>query len=262
MSAPNAEGFARVSALFRYPVKSMRGEALDELVLEGSGVRGDRAYGVLDVASGTVLSAKREGRLLEASARLEDEELVVTLPDGREYDPGPALDESLARWLARPVRLVEAAQFGAPVFQSIEDFERDDSPLSSWEGVDSSFVDESALHVLSTGDLRRLDQERPDLSWDVRRFRPNVVLDADVESARAWSRGSRLVVGEVEFEVSKGCTRCVMTTRAQPENLSRQLDVLRHVTAQHDRKVGVRARVVRTGRLHVNDLATAHVRTR
>jgi len=184
------------------------------------------------------------------------------MPDGREYDPGPALDESLGRWLGRPVQLVEAATFGAAVFQGIEDFERDDSALSSWEGVDTSFVDESPLHVLSTGDLRRLHDERPDLAWDVHRFRPNIVLDVDVESVKAWPVGQRLVLGEVEIEVLKGCTRCVMTTRAQSELLARQLDVLRHVTAQHDRMVGVRARVVRTGRLHVDDLASLQDRAR
>ncbi|HUY42145.1 MAG TPA: MOSC N-terminal beta barrel domain-containing protein [Acidimicrobiales bacterium] len=259
MPTTDAAEFARVSALFRYPVKSMRGEMFDEFVIEALGVRGDRAFGVFDVESRTVLSAKREGRLLEAKARLENEVLVVTLPDGRDYDPGPALDESLGRWLERPVRLVEAAQFGAATFQGIEDFERDDSPLSSWEGVESSFVDDSPLLVLSTGDLRRLHDERPDLDWDVRRFRPNVVLEADVESAKAWPVGQRLVLGDVEIEVSKGCTRCVMTTRAQPEHLGRELDVLRHVTALHDRILGVRARVVRAGRLHVNDVVSLHV---
>lgn len=245
-----------VSALFRYPVKSMRGEDLDEATLDETGVRGDRAFGVLDEASGSVLSAKREGRLFDASARFENEQLAVTLPDGRDYDVGPALDEALGRWLGIQARLVEAAHFGAAVFQSIDDFERDDSPLSTWEGVESSFVDESPLHLLTTGDLDRLRDERPDLRWDVRRFRPNVVLDADVESALAWPNGQRLVIGETQIQVIKGCTRCVMTTRAQSGGLSRQLDVLRHVSSHHDHMVGVRARVVRAGRLRVNDPAS------
>lgn len=243
-------GDGRVVALWRYPVKSMGGVAHEGLVVAASGVVGDRGFGVLDRASGTVLSAKREGRLLEARAALVADDLVVTLPDGREYGRGPALDEALSHWLGRPVGVVEAASFGTGTFECPEDFEHDDSALLRWEGVAGSFVDESPLHLLTLGDLARLREERPDLHWDVRRFRPNVVLDG---ARGELEPGRRLRLGAVEVEVTVGCSRCVMTTRPQPGGLERELDVLRHVARNHDNVVGVRARVIRPGRLRVGD---------
>ncbi|MDE3007536.1 MAG: MOSC domain-containing protein [Acidobacteriota bacterium] len=246
-----------VDELWRYPVKSMGGERADDVTVTERGVHLDRAWGLRDVVSNTILSAKREGRLLRARASIVNDQLSVTLPDGRLYDPGPALDESLGRWLERDVRLVEAEAYGLPVFQGVEDFERDDAPLTSWEGTLGAFVDESPLHLVTTGDLAQLARERPDLNWDVRRFRPNVVIDAPLVSRLAWEKGQRLAIGEVEVEVTKGCTRCVMTTRAQPGGMARELDVLRHVARDHDARVGVRARVTRPGVARVGDAVTS-----
>ena len=245
-----------VQGLWRYPVKSMGGELVDDVTFTERGVQNDRAWGVRDVTSGTILSAKREGRLLGASASLVNDQLSVTLPDGRVYDPGPALDESLGRWLERDVRLVDADAYGVPVFQSVDDFEHDDAPLTSWEGSPGSFVDDSPVHLLTTGDLALLERERPDLNWEVRRFRPNVVIDAPLISRLVWEKGQRLALGEVEVEITKGCSRCVMTTRAQPGGLERELDVLRHVARHHDARVGVRARVTRPGALRSGDAVT------
>lgn len=236
----------QVRELWRYPVKSMGGEKLDELTVGSLGAEGDRAYGVLDLESGTVLSAKREGRLLSASARLVSSEPVVNVK-GRDYDPGPALDEVLTRWLGRDSRLVDASLAGRVSFQSPSSFEDDDSPLQSWESSEGAFFDSSPLHLVTTGDLERLARERADLSWDVRRFRPNVVVEGDVESRREWVSGLRLHLGGVEVEVLKPCQRCVMTTRAQGDQLVRELEVLRHVAAQHDSNVGVLVRITHTG---------------
>lgn len=245
-----------VRSLWRYPVKSMQGEPCDELHVESNGVRGDRSYGVLDLESGTVLSAKREGRLLEAEASLSSGELTVKLPGGQELGPGEVLDESLTRWLGRPVRLVQAATYGTATFESPEDFERDDSDLVQWEGLRGSFVDESHLHLISTRDLDQLALERPDLQWNVRRFRPNVLVEDESGVLGSAVPRQRLRVGGAEIEIQKGCTRCVMTTRSQPGGVERQLDILRHVHRVHDDEVGVRAAVVGSGLVHVGDLVT------
>jgi uncharacterized protein YcbX len=232
----------------------MQGEELDELTFNVDGVAGDRQYGVLDETSGTVLSAKREGRLFDARASLRDEELTVTLPDGRSYEPGASLDEALTQWLGRSVRLVASSTFGAATYESQSDFEQDESSLESWDGPPGSFVDDSPLHLLTSLDLAELIRERPELQWDVRRFRPNVVLEPLISDPPPLAIGSRVTMGECEVDVHKGCTRCVMTTRAQPGALTRELDILRHVARHHDSTVGVRATVVRTGAVRVGDL--------
>jgi uncharacterized protein YcbX len=243
---------ARIQSLRRYPVKSMQGETCQELNCTAHGVAGDRAYGVQDIESGTILSAKREGRLLEAAAFFTDGVLGVRLPDGDEFREGSLLDDALSNWLGRPLRLVPAATYGVATFQATDNFEDDESPLHSWEGQSGSFVDESPLHLITTGDLARLAQERPELHWDVRRFRPNVVIESDA-SIEA-TPGHRLSIGEVEVEVLVPCYRCVMTTRPQPGNLERELDILRHVSRAHHGAVGVRAWTPRTGSIRVGDV--------
>jgi len=254
-SAPDvaADSTPRVESLWRYPVKSMQGEALDELTLEENGVTGDRSFGILDLATGTIVSAKREGRLLEASARLSGAKLRVRLTDDEELGPGASLDETLTAWLGRPVRLADAENFEVATFEGPEDYERDDSPLVQWAGREGSFVDESPLHLLTTSDLALLATERADLQWDVRRFRPNVVVNAETQSLGVLAAGCRLRIGGAEIQVSKGCTRCVMTTRSQPNGLERQLEILRHLVGSHANQVGVRARVVRPGVVRVGD---------
>jgi uncharacterized protein YcbX len=242
-----------VQSLWRYPVKSMQGETCQELDVETIGVAGDRSWGVLDITSNTVISAKRDGRLLEAAATLHDGEVSVRLPGAQELDPGEVLDENLTRWLGRPVKLVEAASHGVATFEAHEDFEHDDSEVEQWEGNGVTFVDESPLHLLTTGDLEHLSSERPDLHWDVRRFRPNVVVDADHGALGPVVAGRRIHIGEVEIQLWKGCTRCVMTTRPQPEGLARELDILRHSIRFHDNTVGLRAWVVKPGTVRVGD---------
>jgi uncharacterized protein len=242
-----------VVGLWRYPVKSMQGEACEEVQLSDVGVVGDRSFGVLDVASGTVVSAKRDGRLLQASARFSGTQLLVGGPGREELSPGPRLDDSLTQWLGRPVRLLPAAGYGPPTFEAVNDFEQEDSGVHTWEGKIGSFVDESPLHLVTTADLAELAFERPELQWEVRRFRPNLLVEAPLGAFAPIVAGQRIMVGDAELQVLKSCTRCVMTTRAQPGGIERQLDILRHVTAAHDNEVGLRASVARAGVVRLGD---------
>ncbi len=243
----------RVEVLRRYAVKSMQGESCDGLRIASYGVEGDRAFGVLDVKSGTIISAKRDGRLLEASARLSDDGVRVRLPGGREMPPGDALDRELTSWLGREARLVQASRHGVGTFECPEDFEHDESRTLRWQGTGRSFVDESDLHLLTTADLGLLRRHRPELQWDVRRFRPNFVLSAGEDVTSDQWIGRQLRLGEVIVRITGTCTRCVMTTRAQPDGLERQLDILRHVIHRCGNSVGVRATVVTTGRVSLGD---------
>jgi hypothetical protein len=241
----------QVAGLWHYPVKSLQGQSSDQLTLGPDGVEGDRTHGVLDVAAGTILSAKRDGRLLEASATCRRGRLLVTLPSGDPLEPGAHLDEALTAWLGRPARLVSAKAHGVGIFEAQTD-DDDASPSVTWKGTTGSFVDESHLHLLTTGDLDQLATERPELGWDVRRFRPNVLVEGG-PGALGSRPGTRLLLGGAEAEILNGCTRCVMTTRVQPGEVDRQLEILRHVQDAHRGVVGVRARVVCAGVVRHDD---------
>lgn len=258
----------RVAALWRYPVKSLQGEPLAVAELTATGIAGDRRWAIANAETGTILSAKRVGRLLMASARTTDP-VTITLPDGAElHGPGPRTDDALSSWLERPVRLVGQTD-AVPTFERQADDTDDHSPTITWTGRPGSFVDSSHLHLLTTASLRVASRQRPDLDWSPRRFRPNVLLDVGsedppgspgdgwVEDGRVedgWI-GDRLRLGTAEVIVTKPCRRCVMVTRPQPSGLELQRDVLAHLAATAENALGVRADVHLVGHVTVGDAA-------
>jgi uncharacterized protein YcbX len=251
-----------LAGMWRYPVKSMQGEALAVAGIGPSGVAGDRRWGVRAEASGTVLSAKREGRLLMARATTatsatNGQTVLISLPSGQQLTGvGTATDEALSAWLGCSVRLVEAGD-STPTFASQADETDDASPTVTWLGRPWAFVDSSPVHLLTTATLRSVRGERPDLDWQVARFRPNLLVDVSGEERveDAWV-GRRCSVGEVELEIIKPCSRCVMVTRAQRGGLHRQFSVLTHLSSSAGRSLGVLGRVVQPGAVSLHASVT------
>jgi len=153
------------------------------------------------------------------------------------------------------VRLVAASSHGPATFENFADFEDEASEVVSWEGQPWSFVDGSELHLIATADLDQLADERPGTNWDVRRFRPNIVIStgAGVRST-SWLQ-STVRVGGAVVGVENGCARCVLTTRQQPGGIERDLEVLRHVARAHGNELGVMASVLRPGQVRLGDVA-------
>ncbi|RMD85741.1 MAG: hypothetical protein D6815_01215, partial [Candidatus Dadabacteria bacterium] len=77
-----------VAELYRYPVKSMRGESLESAEVGPTGLAGDRQWAVVDAKTGVSLSAKRYAALLQCQAWTQDDAVFIRLPDGREYPAG------------------------------------------------------------------------------------------------------------------------------------------------------------------------------
>jgi uncharacterized protein len=230
----------RVVELWRYPVKSVGGERLDRAELTDAGLAGDRGWGLADPSTGTVLTARREPRLLFASARLDGpDDVVLTLPDGTET----ADDATLSAWLGRPVELTRAGEQGG-TYEVPLDFERDEQWVS-WQGPGHAWHDSASARVslVSTGTLD---------SWDRRRFRANVILDGAGEDDLV---GHEANLGTARLSVTKRIDRCVIVTRPQP-GLERDLDVLRTIKAQRDTCLAVGALVTRTGAVAVGDSLT------
>jgi uncharacterized protein YcbX len=198
-------------------VKSLQGESLPAALVGATGMAGDRGWGVRDVASGAVLSAKREPRLLLLAAQVSGEGVAVSAA-GVGAATGTAADAMVSEWLGRAVELHQAPQ--------------------------SAFVDEAHLHLLAVGELA---------GWDVRRFRPNVVVDGLPDLDRLV--GERLRLGSVVVEVNKRTKRCAMPTMAQP-GIDKDVSVLRSLALGRDLRLGVYARVVAPGRLDVGASVT------
>ena len=244
-----------VAGLWRYPVKSMQGEALESLELTPGGIKGDRRFGLLDLESGTIISAKRDGRLLQAQAMLLGVELAIRLPTGETVlGAGAGVDRALTAWLEKRVTLVEARVETKATYQIQTDFEDDDSDSMEWQGPPGSFVDSSPAHLLTTASLRAVTAERANLQWAVARFRPNILIAVDGTNCveQGWI-GASAEIGSAQLRIQKACSRCVMTTRPQPGGIERQLDILRHINELHSGDLGVLAQVMSSGRVSLGD---------
>jgi uncharacterized protein YcbX len=216
----------RVAQLWSYPVKSFAGSPVDTVELTAEGPAGDRAWGVFDDSAEAVLSAKRVGALLEA--RVEGD--TVVLPNGARGVLGAeSLDAVLSEWLGRAVRLVHVDDHPTLRVEMHRDNEDERSPLVRWRTPRGRYVDLYPLHLLSTASLDELVRTYTDLDWDVRRFRPNILIDSELHE-RDWLAHT-LRVGDVEINVPDQLTeRCVMITRSQPGLLT-QRETLRAVAA-------------------------------
>jgi uncharacterized protein len=213
-----------VRELWQYPVKSMQGVRVTTVQLDATGPVGDRAWGVLDVDAGELLSAKRTGSLLDAVVDGEE----VVLGSGERHRLGSAeLDAALSSWLGLVVRMVHVSG-EASLAQSMHlDNEDLASPVVRWRSPRGRYVDLFPLHFLTTAWLAQVTAAHPDLDWDLRRFRPNLVLDTDTHERELL--GTVLRIGGAVVRVPDQLTeRCVMTTRAQPvHGLGAQRGLLR-----------------------------------
>lgn len=266
-----AEGVVgSVVSLWRYPVKSMMGEELNASEVTDRGILGDRAYALLDPATGKVVSAKNPrkwARMFDFRAGYADSPesnkplppVRIAFPDGTivfsERAEAVAL---LSKHLDRPVRLVSAA----PEQPSLEEYWPDIEGLAHREKVTEepmpsrTFYDLAVLHILTTSTLDRLRQLYPEGRFEVRRFRPNIVVET-AEVTRgfvedAWV-GKALGIGpEVRVKITGPCPRCVMTTLPQGD-LPRDGGILRTAAKHHGVNVGVYASVTRGGVIRRGD---------
>ena len=243
-----------VVAIGRYPVKSMQGEQLDRAGAGHAGIGGDRRWAVRDRGSGEVLSAKREPRLMTASARTVDGDVEIDLPGtGIVRGQDPALAGLLSDWLDRDVVLDRATPTtdGYYKFQADGDEAADvvDLPV-----MDGSFFDLAAVHLLTTASLRAASELDRAVDWDVRRFRPTFLLEVEGEGyvEDGWTAG--VVIGGVTCEVLMPTIRCAMPMREQPGLLAAPT-LMPSLRAGHNSLLGLYLEVTHPGHVAVGDRA-------
>ena len=244
-----------VVGLWRYPVKSLQGEPMDAVTVEADGVAGDRRWGIRDERTGRIMTARRRPELLGASSTFGDDEPVITLPDGSTLaGPGKRTDRQLSGWLASPVTLVPSSG-DAGRAEFFADATDDASQAIEWTMPGGRYVDAAPILVLTTASLRTAAGHYPNGTWDVRRFRPNVLIDLDGDGwvEDSWV-GRHIQIGTVTLVPTRPCTRCTMVTRSQP-GLNADIDVFRTLARHHGGLLGVWSDVVVPGSLSLGDRA-------
>ena len=243
---------ATVAELWRYPVKSMQGERVDRIDIGPGGTAGDRVLAVVDPAAGKVLSAKRYADLLMAAARYVDDEVVVALPSGEELAANdPKVHGALSEWLGKEVRLEPPPAdtvFPMEMYTGMSD---ENTPLFDWPGPPGTWLDVADAHLLTTASLRAAAALHPDGEWDVRRFRPTALIDADDDGfvEEGWSS---LQLGAVVANVFMPTPRCSMPSRGQP-GLGRDMKIGTSVRDGNDNNLGVYASITKAGTIAVGD---------
>jgi uncharacterized protein YcbX len=284
MSGSMQTSLGSVVALWRYPVKSMMGEELNRAEVTERGLVGDRAYALVDGADGKVASAKNPRKwpeLFDFRAALvapprpdaDVPPVRITLPDGTivTSDEGD-LDRILSEALHREVAL-EAAERG---HTQVGDASSPNNPQTAqaeeyWpdmEGLDyrdmvtdfdlptGTFFDCATVHVLTTATLDRLRALYPQGRFEVRRFRPNVVVELadDVKDfvENGWVGHTLALGAAVRLRITGPCPRCVMTTLPQAD-LPKDPGILRTAALHNQVNVGVYASVVQGGAVRRGD---------
>jgi uncharacterized protein YcbX len=246
----------RIAELWRYPVKSLLGERMSGLSLVGDGVEGDRAWGIRDCGDGRILTARREPRLLFAASRIGTGDVPrITLPDGRTLTgPGPATDDALSDWLGKAVTLVSAMECDASRAEYFADATDDGSQAIEWTMPKGRFVDAYPVLVMTTAGLRSGAAAYPAGTWDVRRFRPNVLIEVEGEGWLEDTWTERPVrVGAAQLVPLRRCIRCTMVNRAQP-GLDRDVNIYKTLNRTHGGDAGMWTHVGRPGTVSEGDV--------
>ncbi|BBP78372.1 molybdenum cofactor sulfurase [Pseudomonas sp. Ost2] len=225
----------RLSALYRYPLKSGKGESLQHSPLDELGLSGDRRWMVVDEANGRFLTQRAVAGMSQLSALWNAAGgLTLSAPGRPSLDVAlPPADQSLrgvtiwsdtlrvpdagdeaAAWLSgfigKPVRLVHVPLERARITQP--GYGRDDDRVAFADGFPLLLIGQASLEDLSHKVGRPLEMLR---------FRPNLVIEGS--TAFAEDQWKRIRIGDVEFRVVKPCSRCILTT-IDPQSGERSAD--------------------------------------
>jgi uncharacterized protein YcbX len=282
---------ARVADLFRYPVKSLQGERIERASLTATGIPGDRAWALRDDVRGEITGGRRFPQLMTLSARLLAEPtegdrappVELTDPQGERIG---STDKGVNAWLA--VRLDHAASlwpllpadaeahyrraapdpevdpetglremFARLPDEPLPDLSQFPRELFTYASPRGTYFDAFPLLILSTGALAELERRARAAGsqsvFDVRRFRPNVLVEggADGFIEDAWC-GQELRIGTARVRVEMRCPRCSMTTHGFAD-LPRDPRVMRSLVLHHGGDLGVYAQVIEPGEVRLGD---------
>jgi uncharacterized protein YcbX len=268
---------ASVVGLWRYPVKSMMGEELNAAEVAERGLVGDRQFAVVDPSTGKVAGAKNPrkwGNFFDFRAAYVEPPKAgsklpavrLTLPDGTAVTSDqPDLAQVLSKALGRQVAFAETQRGEESTGATAEEYWPDMAGLdhrdtvTEWELPPGTFFDLAVVHLLTTATIDRLRELYPDGRFEVRRFRPNIVVstgpDAQGFVENDWIDRTIAIGNRVRLRITGPCPRCVMITLPQGD-LPKDPGILRAAAQHNQANVGVYADVIAGGAIRRGDPVT------
>lgn len=278
----------RVTEIWRYPVKSMGGERIERSLLDHNGIVGDRGWAVRDREADETRSARQIPRLLQCAASYAEEpaadrrspRVQLSLPDGAAVGSdsdnaaqllSAALERDVSLTPLHPAddlehyRRAPGDPNADPIAMLREVFGlREDDPLPDLSGLPEdlgqfstppgTYFDCYPLHVMSTASLATLSGFGAGDDVDIRRFRPNILIDTgdakglpEVE----WA-GRRLRIGGAEIEVKTTTVRCSVPSHRQ-RDLDRSGAVGRALIEHTKQHLGAYATILTPAQVALGD---------
>ena len=193
----------------------------------------------------------------------------IIFPDGSnifsDRKEGDDMNSRLSEVFNTEVKLMRASEFEQP---SYEEYWPDIDGLARRDQVtdeampSKTFFDIAVIHILTTSTMNRLRELYPEGRFEVRRFRPNIVVESAVASEEKKNKndfienswvGMKMTIGkDIVLNITAPCTRCVMITLPQGD-LPQDLGILSTVAKYNQIHVGVYASVERGGTIHRGD---------
>ena len=277
----------KITELYRYPVKSMGGHRLDSITLTEQGIPGDRCWTLKDEERGGIKGGKRFPALMGMSASLVTEPAAdnpsppaqITLADGQQLNSQDAdINDRLSAAVGAPVTLwpllpkdqldhyrrlpAEEGQDGEAALREVfartadeplPDLSAFPAELFTYESPPGTYFDAFPLLILSTNALAAMAEHREESEFDIRRFRPNILVETPTAGfpEDQWAgKTGRLGNALLKFELA--CPRCVMTTHGF-DGLPKDPRIMRALVQANGGNLGIYASVVEPGAIAVGD---------
>jgi uncharacterized protein YcbX len=267
---------ATITDIFRYPVKSMKGHALSSALMTKRGIPGDRAWALKDEERGGIKGGKRFPQLLsmtpvfacEPNEQNISPNVSITLANGQVVTSSDAdINAVLSEAVGSPVSLwpilpedqlehylrppmdenVDVEAYYREIFarnpdEPLPDVSLFPEEVLKYESPPGSYFDAFPILVMSKASLIHLNEVAAaaggQSNFDVRRFRPNILLDIDASGfpENQWM-GRRAKIGSAVIKFEMPCPRCVITTHGF-EDLPKDPKIMRHLVKENGGNLG------------------------
>lgn len=272
--------------IHRYPVKSMGGHTMAEADLGEWGIPGDRAWAVKDEERGGIKAGKRFPSLMAMQANFTTEPgaessptVQITLPDDQQVRSDDAnVNQHLSDAIGSPVTLwpllpktqlehyrrsptppgadVEAGLrelFARTPDEPLPDLRGFPPALFEYESPPGTYFDAYPILLMTTGSLDTMKQQTAGSVYDLRRFRPNLVIELPGGFLENEWVGKEIKLGDAVLKVEMPCPRCVMTTHGF-RDLPKDPQVMRELVKYNQGNLGVYCNVTTPGKVSLGDI--------
>ena len=278
-----------IGGLWRYPVKSLAGEALNCAPIDATGIVGDRRWALRSELDGELINCKALPSLLKMGAYYTEQPFSGTevaharirFPDGRTLSTrDPLIDATISAFAGRPLTLwpllaqsntehYRLRQGWTPALTLQRMGMKPDDPFPDFSEYEPEMIEELQhfftprgtykdaypIHFLTSATLRTAQDFMPGADVTPTRFRPNLLIDTPGEHGLPeldW-KGFDLIIGDVVLNCGDRTVRCLMPSQAQLGGIRAEPRMYSLLKGLSGYNFGAYCLVRQGGEIHIGD---------